>query len=387
MRKIVTSNPPDYPIFKSEHIQKLAYSIYEDKRSVDSYYFKGETDFEKELINYLDTKHCFVTNSGHASIYIALMAAGIGPGDEVITTSISWGQTLSPILQLGATPIFIDIDDSFQLNYSHLTSAITEKTKAVLTVNLYGASSSLDKIRSVCDTNDIIMIEDAAQSMGLKFKEKYTATWGHIGALSFNSGKLLPIGGAGAIVTDSEELWHKILYYGSKAAHKRKGLVDTDFECDGMDYTFLCHPLLQEMGRIQLRQLSKMNKNRRNNITLLRNLIDTKHFDLQHIPNGSDIPAYIFSFVNKTKLKIDQLIKLFKQVGLPMFRYNPFPLSNIPGYTRFPNYRHSMCTNAERLSKNELCITSYKWYTEDTDYIEQYAEAINYISDEVSKNV
>ncbi len=387
MKKIVTLSPPDYPVFKSEHIQKLAYGIYEDKRSVDSYYFNGETDFENELIKYLNTKHCFVTNSGHASIYIALMAAGVGPGDEVITTSISWGQTLSPILQLGAIPIMIDIDESFQLNYFHLSSAITEKTKAVLTVNLYGASSNLDKIRNLCDQHNLIMIEDAAQSMGLKFKDKYTATWGHIGALSFNSGKLLPIGGAGAIVTESDDLWHKILYYGSKAAHKRKGLVGTDYQCDGMDYTFLCHPLLQEMGRIQLRQLSKMNKNRRTNIAILRSLIDTTHFDLQHIPDGSDTPAYIFSFVNKTKLKIDQLIKLFKQVGLPMFRYNPFPLSNIPGYTRFSNYRYSMCTNAERLSKNELCITSYKWYNEDNEYIKQYADAINYISDEVSKNV
>lgn len=384
MQKLVTIQPPQYPIFPT-NIDKHYKELYTD-RLVDRYYFEGTSAFEYDLGEYLGVHHCFVTNSGHSSVLITLMAAGVGSGDEVITTPISWGQTLSPILQLGATPVFADIDpDTFQISFENICKVTTKKTKAVLVVNLYGASPTLNTIKEYCKSQDIILIEDSAQSMGLLYGNEYTGTIGDMGALSFNSGKLLAIGGAGAVVTRDENLFDKMIYHGSKAAHKRKALAGTSMVCDGLDYTFLCHPLLQEIGRDQLKVLSEQNANRIENMIYFRNLLkDIKGMKLQQVNELSSMPAYMFSFVNEMPINVDKLCKLFKQVGIPIFRYNPKPLSNLPT-GRFANYVPADCPNATYLSENEVCITSYKWYTKDKSYLDQYAEAFAYCYDALGK--
>ena len=241
--KLVTAKPPLYPNITVDEIHSCLPHLYEpdakDRRVADSFYFKGSTSFEDELCDYLGTKHCFVTNSGYTSIFLALLAAGVTKDDEVITTPISWGQTLSPIVHIGALPVFADINpDTFQISYDAIVEAYSPRTKAILIVNLYGACPELHKIRAFCDEHGLIMIEDSAQSMGRKYEKNFTGTIGHIGAFSFNSGKLLPIGGAGAIVTDSEDLYHKIIYYGSKSTHKNKIIGHTDLSLEGLDYTF-----------------------------------------------------------------------------------------------------------------------------------------------------
>jgi perosamine synthetase len=385
MQKLVTIQPPPYPIFPNTNINQIFEDLYTE-RKVDRYYFDGQTAFENELCEYLGVKHCFVTNSGHASVLITLMAAGVSPGDEVITTPISWGQTLSPILQLGATPVFADIDpDTFQISYENICKVTTAKTKAVLVVNLYGASPNLQAIKEHCISKNIILIEDSAQSMGLLYGNQYTGTIGDMGAFSFNSGKLLSIGGAGAVVTNNSDLFDKMIYYGSKAAHKRKALTNKPYNNDGLDYTFLCHPILQEMGRKQLKDLTHLNNNRIENIRYFRDLLkDIKGIKLQKVEDNSSLPAYMFSFVNEMPISIEKLIQLFKQVGIPIFRYNSTPLSNLP-IGRYKNYTPTDCPNANHLSQNEVCITSYKWYTKDKKYLDQYADALAYCYDFMEK--
>ena len=384
MQKLVTIQPPQYPIFPTNidnHFKKL----YTD-RLVDRYYFEGSTAFEDELCEYLGVHHCFVTNSGHSSVLITLMAADVGPGDEVITTPISWGQTLSPILQLGATPVFADIDpDTFQISFENICKVTTKKTKAILVVNLYGSSPELHLIKDYCSSQNIILIEDSAQSMGLLYGNEYTGTIGDMGALSFNSNKLLAIGGAGAVVTNDDNLFDKMIYHGSKAAHKRKALNKTSMVCDGLDYTFLCHPLLQEMGRDQLKNLSEYNANRIENTNYLRNLLkDVKGIRLQETHDKASTPVYMFSFVNEMPIKIELLLDLFKKVGLPASRYNVSALSRLPE-GRYKTYSQADCPNADYLSDNEICLSNNRWYTKDTDYLNQYAEALIYCYEGLDK--
>jgi perosamine synthetase len=385
MQKLVTIQPPPYPIFPNTNINQIFEDLYTE-RKVDRYYFDGPTAFENELCEYLGVKHCFVTNSGHASVLITLMAAGVSAGDEVITTPISWAQTLSPILELGAIPVFADIEpDTFQISFENIVKLTTKKTKAVLVVNLYGSSPDLHSIKNFCSNQDITLIEDSAMSMGVLYGNKFTGTIADMGALSFNSNKLLAIGGAGAVISNDSTFFDKIIYHGSKATHKRKALVNKPYTIDGLDYTFLCHPILQEMGRDQLKVLSEYNSNRIENTNYLRNLLkDVKGIKLQQIHEQASTPIYMFSFVNEMPIKIELLLDLFKKVGLPAIRYNVPPLSRLPE-GRFKTYSHSDCPNADYLSENEICFNSNKWYTKDKDYLDQYAEALIYCFEGLDK--
>lgn len=388
--KFVSSQPPQYPNITSQDIVPHLSALYEGAdRTVDSYYFKGQTKFEDELCEYLGNNHCFVTNSGHASILIALLAAEVKEGDEVVTTSLSWSQTLSPIIHIGAKPIFADIDPTtFQISYDEIVSKVTTRTKAVLVVNLYGSTPELQKIRAFCDERNITMIEDAAQSMGCNYGNKKAGTVAHIGALSFNSGKLLPIGGAGAVTTDSSELFEKIIHYGSKSAHKKKFLKT--ITPDPLDYTFLCHPILQEIGRSKLSQLDEMNYHRRNNIAFLREeLKDIKQIQLQELHDQSDLPLYIFSFRNLAPISQDKLYQLLKHCNIPIFKYNTQTLSEMYS-DRFSWSKHqnpTPCTNASLQSDNEVCITSYKWYTERQDYLREYSDALHFCYEQLEKRL
>jgi dTDP-4-amino-4,6-dideoxygalactose transaminase len=381
--------PPKYPNLNSKEISTVLSYLYDERQS-DRYYFNGPTAFENELCDFLGTSYCFATNSGHVSILIALLAAEVHEGDEVITTPISWGQTLSPVLTLGATPVFADIDpDTFQISYENIVSKYTSKTKAVLVVNLYGSSPELLKIRSFCDEKGIILIEDAAQSMGCRYGNSFTGTVGHIGAFSFNSTKLLPIGGAGAVITDDKALFDKIIQYGSKSTHKKKVLGADNPLCDGLDATYLCHPILQEVGRIKLQQLEEMNYYRSENMKFIRKeLEDVKGIHLQGLHPGSSESLYMFSFKNLLPIKIDKLTQLFKHYKLPMFRYNPIPLCEIDSGSRWSNkFTPTVCPNARELSNNEICITSYKWYTKDQDYLRSYSDIIHQCYDMLEKRL
>ena len=388
--KRVTAKFPDYPIISGVELDETKF-IY-STRTIDQYYQKGMTKFEERLAEYLGVKYAFATNSGYAAIVLALLAADVKAGDEVIVPAISWGQTLSPVAHIGAKPVFADIDRyTFQVSLEEIKKVVTDKTKAIIAVSLYGASPELNKIKDFCDQKDIIFIEDSAQSMGCTFMNRYTSTYGHMGALSFNAEKLLAVGGSGAIVTDSQEFYERIIYFGSKSLHKRNILKDTGYNLlDQMDYTFLCHPILQELCRNKLNYLNELNDQRRDNIKFLRNeLSDIKQISLQDLYHGSDLPLYIFSFINISPIKQDMLFKMLKRCNLPIFAYNPVPLNKMKSdrFSWAVESEDVSCKNAERLSDNEVCITSYRWYTEDKDYLKQYSDVIHYVYEEISKHV
>lgn len=389
MKRATISSPP-YPVISEKEIYNTN-GIYSD-RVIDTYYQKGMTRFEEELAEYLGVKYAFATNSGYSSIVLSLLAAGVKAGDEVILPAISWGQTLSPVVHIGANPVFADIDRyTFQISLEEIKRVVTNKTKAVLVVNLYGASPELDKIKQFCEQKNLYLIEDSAQSMGCTYQNSFTSTYGHFGALSFNAEKLLAVGGAGAVVTNSKDLYEKVIYYGSKSLHKRYILQDTDYNLlDQIDYTFLCHPILQELCRGKLSELDELNGRRRENIKFLRDEIsDIKHLAIQDVFYGSDLPLYMFSFLNLSPVSQEILFKLFKRCNLPIFAYNPLPLNKMKSdrFSWAVEYQEQECKNAERLSKNEVCITSYKWYTKEQDYLRQYSDVIHYVYEEIGKRV
>jgi dTDP-4-amino-4,6-dideoxygalactose transaminase len=168
--------------------------------------------FEQRFASYCGAKYCIALNSGTSALHLALLASGIGPGDEVITVSMTFVATTAAILYSGAKPVFVDIDPhTWTINPALIEAAITPRTKAILPVHLHGLMADMDPIMDLARRHGLVVIEDAAQSHGAKYKGRSAGSIGDIGCFSFYPGKNLgAYGEGGASVTNDPELARKM---------------------------------------------------------------------------------------------------------------------------------------------------------------------------------
>ncbi|MDC0151499.1 DegT/DnrJ/EryC1/StrS family aminotransferase [Paracoccaceae bacterium] len=166
-------------------------------------------ELEKNFAEYMGVKYAHAVSSGTAAIHCALAAAGIGPGDEVITTAWTFVAPIEAICALGATPVLVNLDSSFHLDPKQIEAKITNKTKVLVSVPMW-ASPNMKALIDICDRHSIILIEDAAQSLGAEFKGKKLGTFGQLGSFSFDAGKTLHVGEGGMVITDDKELYEKV---------------------------------------------------------------------------------------------------------------------------------------------------------------------------------
>lgn len=180
----------------------------------DAQYVLGPSveSFEKNFAAYCGTDYALGVASGAAALHLALLAAGVKPGDEVITVSSTFVATAATILYCGATPILIDIDPiTWNMDPKKLAAAITPKTKVILPVHLHGRVADMDPILTIAKANNLIVIEDAAQAHGATYKNKRAGTLGDLACFSFYPGKNLgAYGEAGAVVTNNKNYVEKI---------------------------------------------------------------------------------------------------------------------------------------------------------------------------------
>jgi dTDP-4-amino-4,6-dideoxygalactose transaminase len=185
------------------------------KRVIDSSYFIGGPEveaFEKEAAAYLGCKHAIGCNSGTDALLLALRAAGIGPGDEVITTPFSFFATAEPVSLLGAKPVFVEIDPStYNICPDSVAKAITAKTKAIIPVHLYGLAADMESIMSIASKHNLLVFEDTAQAFGAEFGGQKVGTIGQAGSYSFFPSKTLGgFGDGGMVSTDDDKMAEEI---------------------------------------------------------------------------------------------------------------------------------------------------------------------------------
>jgi dTDP-4-amino-4,6-dideoxygalactose transaminase len=160
--------------------------------------------FERDFAAYSGTTECIAVNSGTSALHLALLAAGVGPGDEVITVPFTFVASVAAVLYAGAKPVLVDIDPrSFTIDPSAIEAAITPRTKAILPVHLYGQSANMDPIMEIARRYHLIVIEDAAQAHGAKYKGRAVGSIGDMACFSFYPGKNLGAYGEGGAVTTS----------------------------------------------------------------------------------------------------------------------------------------------------------------------------------------
>jgi dTDP-4-amino-4,6-dideoxygalactose transaminase len=214
--------------------------------------------FEKEFAAYVHAKHAIALNTGTSGLHLALLAAGVGPGDEVITVPFTFVATAAAIRYTGAIPVFVDINlDSYTMDPAQVEKAITPRTKAICPVHLYGQSADLDPILDIAKRHGLKVIEDACQAHGTEYKGRRVGAIGDIGAFSFYPGKNLGAYGEGGMaVTNSDEaarLIRMLRDWGAekKYYHQLKGF---NYRMDGVQGAIL---------RVKLRYLTQWTDARR----------------------------------------------------------------------------------------------------------------------------
>ena len=214
--------------------------------------------FERNFADYIGAKHCIGVGNGTDALYISLKASGIGKGDEVITVANSFIATSEAITMTGAKVVFVDCDkDTYNIDTQKIEDAITEKTKAIIPVHLYGQPAEMDSITEIAEKYNLYIMEDSAQAHGAKYKNRNVGNLGTCACFSFFPGKNLgAYGDAGAIVTNNNELAVNARMY---ANHGRKEKYNHEFEgvnsrLDGLQAAIL---------DVKLKHLERWNERRR----------------------------------------------------------------------------------------------------------------------------
>ena len=213
--------------------------------------------FEQEFATYCSSKNAIAVNSGTSALHLALLAAGVGPGDEVITVPHTFVATVSAIHYSGAKTVFVDIDPrSFTMDPSKIEAAITPRTKAIIPVHLYGQPADMDPIMQIAKRHNLVVIEDACQAHGAEYKGRRVGSIGDMGCFSFYPGKNLgAYGEGGAVTTDNSEFTRTIKMLRDWGAEKKYHhvLKGYNYRLEGIQGAIL---------RVKLRHLEAWTKGR-----------------------------------------------------------------------------------------------------------------------------
>jgi perosamine synthetase len=178
--------------------------------------------FEEEFADFVGTEYAFATSTGTAALHLSLIAADIGSGDEVIVPDITWIACANVVEWVGAEPVFIDVDsETFTIDTSAVTEAITPDTAAIMPVHLYGFPCDMDPLTELAEEHDLFVLEDCAEAHGAKYRDSPVGSIGDVGCFSFYGNKILTMGQGGIITTDNEKLAEKIILY------RRDGMSQT----------------------------------------------------------------------------------------------------------------------------------------------------------------
>jgi dTDP-4-amino-4,6-dideoxygalactose transaminase len=214
--------------------------------------------FEEQYASYCGTRHCVAVANGTDALWIALLARGIGAGDEVITVPMTFMATAEAITYAGARPVFVDIDEhTFTMDVTQLEAAITPSTKAIIPVHLFGQCADMDPILAIARRHNLTVIEDAAQAQGARYRDRSAGSMGHAAAFSFYPGKNLGAWGeAGAITTNDSDLRDRMVMFREHGQKKKyyHDVIGWNSRMDGIQAAVLS---------VKLKYLDRANAGRR----------------------------------------------------------------------------------------------------------------------------
>ncbi len=242
--------------------------------------------FEEALAAYTDTARCVATNTGTAALHLALLAVGVGPGDEVITTPMTWVATANVVLHCGAEPVFVDVEaDTLNLDVTRVEAAITPRTKAILPVHFAGLPCDENALLALTRGRDIALVEDAAHALGARYEGRPIGSIGDVTMFSFHPAKNLTTGEGGALVTNDEALAERarrLRYHGIDQTPENRfgGRGPAAYDVVEAGFKYNISDIQSAIGLHQLARLDESNRRRASLAALYRaQLADVPHVE------------------------------------------------------------------------------------------------------------
>ncbi|MCL1874861.1 MAG: DegT/DnrJ/EryC1/StrS family aminotransferase [Synergistaceae bacterium] len=261
---------PGFELFDQREIDAVTDVI--KRKMVHRYSFVRTRDeiykceeFENAVAQKMGAKYCLAVNNGSAALYIALKNSGLEPGDEVITTPFTFIASIEAILQCGLIPVLAEIDESLNLNPEGVADYITDRTRAIMPVHMFGGCADLDAFQEICLDNGLSLFEDACQAIGAKYHGKFSGTIGKWGAYSLDPYKVITVGEGGLILTDDESLYHRMEYYHDHG-HIHSKIIERGAEGKAcLGFNFRMSEIEGALGLVQLSKIDTALERMKNN--------------------------------------------------------------------------------------------------------------------------
>ena len=329
----------------------------------NSWYIEGEEDarFEKAFAEYTGTEYCVGCGNGLDALVLALKALGIKEGDEVIVPSNTYIATALAVTYVGAKVVFVEPDiRTYNIDPSLIEAAITDKTRAIMPVHLYGQPCDMDPIMKIAKAHGLAVVEDCAQAHGATYKGRKIGTFGDASGFSFYPGKNLgALGDAGAAVTNNKDVADKIRAYGNygsdyKYHHIYKG---NNSRLDELQAAFLS---------AKLPHLDKVNEDRRRIAARYLEGIKNPEVILPYVADYANPVWHIFAVRSSRR---DELESFLKEAGIGTNKHYPIPMHLQGAYSDL-GYKKGDLPIAEEISATELSLPLYYGMTDDEiDYV------------------
>ena len=349
-------------------------------------------ELEKKLCEVTGAKYAVVCSNGTAALHIACMAAGVGPGDEVITTPITFAASANCALYCGARPVFADIrEDTYNIDPQSVSGKVSEKTKAVVAVDFTGQSVELDELLAVCREKNLVLIEDGAHVIGTKYKGKGNGSISDMTTLSFHPVKTVTGGEGGAVLTNSEEYYKKLLLYRAHGITRDPEMMEGEPEGDwyyeqiALGYNYRMTDMQAALIMSQLDKLPMFSKRRKEIVARY----DEAFAGIPQLRVQKEIPEsdttrhlYILRLVPE-RLKIGRK-EFFDALAAENVCCNVhyIPTYYFPYYRKL-GYEKGICPKAEKLYEEIISLPLY--YAMTNQDVEDVIEAVTKIAEYYGK--
>jgi dTDP-4-amino-4,6-dideoxygalactose transaminase len=313
-------------------------------------------EFEKNFAAFCQTRYAVGVNNGTSALHLAMLALGIGAGDEVLVPANTFIATAWGVTYTGATPVFVDCRaDTWQIDAARLADKITPQTKAIVGVHLYGQPFDVEALQAICQKHGLFLLEDAAQAQGARYKGTPVGGFGEMGCFSFYPGKNLgACGESGGITTNKEAYYQHLLRlrnHGSTVRYYHDE-IGFNMRMGGMEGASL---------NVKLKHLAAWNSRRKEIAGRYQQEIKNEHIQLQHQPEWADSVYHLFVV---TTAERDGLIKFLNQNKVFPGLHYPVPCHLQKAYAHL-GYKQGDCPHAEYLANHCLSLPMYAELTDE----------------------
>ena len=310
--------------------------------------------FEGAFKEHLGVKYAIATSSCTGALHMGLAALGIGPGDEVILADTNWIATAAPIVHLGAKPVFVDIlPDSWCIDTALAEAAITERTKGIIAVHLYGNLCDMDALMAIGEKHGVPVIEDAAEAIGSVYHDRRAGSMGKFGSFSFHGTKTLTTGEGGMFVTNDANLYGTVL---TLSNHGRRRNQVKQFWPDIVGFKYKMSNIQAAIGCAQVERIEELVNRKREILQYYRSKLEildgvTMNPEIERIVNGAWMPTAVFAKETGVTREIFQRAFVKEKIDARVFFH---PLSSLPMFQDKPRNRW-----ARDISSRAINLPSY----------------------------